>query len=330
MKEEQKVITQSEKRKGFRINRRLSIVMFCFFVATIFWLLLALSKDYPSTVSFPIVYKNLPGKKVIVNDLPDSIALEIKATGFKILAYNFSGKRKALEIDVASRLMSGRKLGEVLALPTKAFSSDFERQFGPEIKIFGYKPDSIIFYFSDLLVKRLAVKLNIEVEFDRQFDYAGEMRIFPDSIDVSGPPSIVNSLSQVESEKLVLKSVNDKIDKSVRLKKDRLLTYNVDKVQVKVPVEKFTEGNVNVRIQALNVPVGYSLKTFPDRVNIRYMVALSKFKEVNEHQFDAIVNADTASSLHPEKLQVELVRHPEFVHSLFIDPEKVDYILRKQ
>lgn len=331
MKEEYKVSPKSEKRNRFRISRRLSIVLFCFFIATIFWLLLALSKTYPTTVSFPIIYKNLPGKKVIVNELPDSIALEIKATGFRILAYNFSGRRKPLEIDVASRLLSGRQLeGEILALPTKAFSSDFIKQFGPEIEIYGYQPDSIVFYFSDLVVKRVAVHLNIDLEFDKQFDYAGEVSLVPDSIDVAGPPSIVNSLQQVETEYRQMKSVKSEIDELIALKPHRILNYSTEKIKVRVPVEKYTEGNISVRLQTLNVESGYTLKTFPDKIKIRYMVALSKYNEVKEHMFDAVVNSELINSEHPEKLKVELVRYPTFIRSVSIDPESVDYIIRKQ
>jgi len=331
VKDEHKVSTQNDKPKRFRISRRLSIVLLCFFIAAIFWLLLALSKDYPATVSFPIVYKNLPGKKVIVNDLPDSVALDIRATGFRILAYNFSRNRKDLEIDVASRLLSGRQLqGEVLALPTKAFASDFAKQFGPDITITGYQPDSIIFYFSDLIVKRVAVNLIMDLSFDKQFDYAGEIKMTPDSVDVAGPPSIVNSLTQIDTDPIQLNNVKEAIHEEVGLKKHKILSYSSATVKVDVPVEKFTEGNVSVRIQPLNVQSGYSLKTFPDRVQIRYLVALSKYNEVKEQMFDVVVNAEATVNSPPDKLKVEIVRYPTFIRSLTIDPEAVDYILRKQ
>jgi len=330
VKDEHKVSTINEKRKRFRISRRLSIVLFCFFIATIFWLLLALSKDYPTTVSFPIVYNNLPGKKVIVNDLPDSIALDIKATGFRILAYNFIKKRKPLEIDVASRLLSGRQLqGEILALPTKAFSPDFSKQFGPDITITGFQPDSIVFYFSDLIVKKVAVNLVMDLKFDKQFDFAGDIKLLPDSVDVAGPPSIVNSLTQVDTDPIVLSNVKDAIRTEIGLKNQKVLTYSSPTIKVEIPIEKFTEGNVSVRIQPLNVQAGYSLKTFPDRVKLRYLVALSKYNEVNEHMFDVVVNAETTVNSPPEKLDVEIVRYPTFIRSVSIEPEAVDYILRK-
>jgi len=331
LKEENKAVLLTEKRKRFRISRRLSIVLFCFCIATVFWLLLALSRDYPTRVTFPIEYTNLPGKKVIVNDLPDSISLDIQATGFRILAYSFTKKRKTLEVDVASRLLSGRLIqSEVLAMPTKIFASDFNKQFGPDVKILGYQPDSIVFYFSDLMVRRLPVMLDMNLKFDKQYEYAGDIQISPDSVDVAGPPSIVNSLTQIETENISMNEVKSSLDLEVNLKPQKILSFNISKVKLMVPVEKFTEGNVYVRIQPLNVQSGFSLKTFPDKVQVRYMVALSKFNEVKDHMFDVVVNAEGLENERPEKLAVELVRYPTYLRRLTVDPEKIDYILRKQ
>lgn len=63
---------------------------------------------------------------------------------------------------------------------------------------------------------------------------------------------------------------------------------------------------------------------------MRYMVALSKFNDVKEHLFDVVVNTETVNTLHPERLLVELVRYPTYIRAVTVEPEKVDYILRKQ
>ena len=170
----------------------------------------------------------------------------------------------------------------------------------------------------------------MDLSFDKQFDYAGEIKMTPDSVDVAGPPSIVNSLTQIDTDPIQLNNVKEAIHEEVGLKKHKILSYSSATVKVDVPVEKFTEGNVSVRIQPLNVQSGYSLKTFPDRVQIRYLVALSKYNEVKEQMFDVVVNAEATVNSPPDKLKVEIVRYPTFIRSLTIDPEAVDYILRKQ
>ncbi|REK32329.1 MAG: YbbR-like domain-containing protein [Bacteroidetes bacterium] len=331
MADEKNVLIAPRPAKRLRLDRRLTIVLVCFFISTIFWLLIALTHEYNSQISFPVVYKNLPGKKVIINELPDSMTLQIRTNGFRLLSYEFSSRRKSIEVDVASR-MAGT-LGannEVLALPSKTFTADFSRQFGPEVSITGFFPDSIVFYFSEKISKRLPVKVNLKLEMDKQHSATGRTQVIPDTVEVSGPPSVIQKLKYVETDQVNLENVRASVELSMPLAKNRLLTYNTGQVQVKVPIEKFTESSIEARVRAVNVPAGYTMKTFPDKVTIRYQVALSKFNDIKDYNFDVIVNAESITKLNPSKVKAELVVFPEMVKITGIEPDMLDYILRKQ
>src|SRR5205085_10085966 len=103
-----------------KLNKRLSAILVCFFIALIFWFLIALSKDYQASFSFPINYNNLPGQKVVVNNLPSTVRLNVKASGFRILSYKFTEKKSPVEIDVDARIgTSFDPSGDVLIIPTK-------------------------------------------------------------------------------------------------------------------------------------------------------------------------------------------------------------------
>ena len=85
------------------LDKHLYIFLICFLIATIFWLLLALSNEYNTALSFPVNYVNMPGKKVIMNELPSKINVNLKTTGFKILSFGLKKEQKTLEIDVAEK-----------------------------------------------------------------------------------------------------------------------------------------------------------------------------------------------------------------------------------
>ncbi len=314
-----------------KLKRRLSVIMVCFFIATVFWLLISLSHDYPTSLTFPIVYRNLPGKKVVVNELPEQITLQVKTSGFKILSYDFQKQKKAIEIDVASKIKSNEQfLGDVLAIPTVSFSTDFSRQLGNEITILSFEPDSIVFNFSDRIVKRLPVRLNATFVFEKQYDSSGHTLLQPDSINVSGPPSVIENMNFVETEKLQIEDVKSSIHRTVKLVPNKLLTFATDIVTIKVPVEKFTEGRTEVPVHPMNVDPGYSLKTFPDKIMVRYQVALSRYNDVDAGQFDAVVDGAKLVDQNPAKIPVQLMTAPSYIRAIFIEPEKVDYILRKR
>src|SRR5436190_22830777 len=96
----------TKKSIFFNIDKRLYIVLVCFFISCIFWMLLALSHEYTTTIIFPVSYTNAPGKKVILNDLPTKIGLNLKTTGFKIISLGLNNKQNKLQIDIAEKFMN--------------------------------------------------------------------------------------------------------------------------------------------------------------------------------------------------------------------------------
>src|SRR5437016_2834104 len=90
--------------RKLKFNNKLSAIIVCFFIAAIFWFLIALSRDFSAVFSFPIVYNNLPGQKVVVNDLPSNIIVNVKTTGFRILSYNFRKEKTPVQVDVDARI----------------------------------------------------------------------------------------------------------------------------------------------------------------------------------------------------------------------------------
>ncbi len=313
-----------------RMNKRLYIVLICFFISAVFWFLIALSHDYPTTLIFPVKYVNLPGQKVVMNDLPAKIAVQLQASGFRIMSLGFKEEQDPVQVDVSASLKNRQVNADILAIPTQSFLEDFSRQIGKNIQITGFDPDSIVFNFSDLTTKKVPVVPDYTATFEKQYDSTGAAEVTPSEIEVSGPPSVIKELQYVTTEKISFSDMKGSEKKKAKLSVNKLLSYNVDEVTVSLHVEKFTEGLVEVDVHPVNVSSGYSLKTFPDKIKVRYLVALSRYNKVDEAMFDAVVDASEMERKKLAKLNVTLMTSPSFVRITMLDPEKVDYILRKQ
>jgi hypothetical protein len=318
------------KSTGLKINKRFYIVLVCFLISGLFWLLIAMSHDYATTVVYPVKYVNFPGKKVVMNDLPNHIAVNVRASGFRIMSLGLNKEQKSVEVDVAGNMRTSSVLSDFLALPTSSFISDFSKELGKDVSITGFKPDSIVFSFSDLTTKMVPVVMSLNATFEKQFDSTGQVRLKPSEVEVSGPPSLVRLLESIHTEKVELSNLKTTVKGKVKLIPNRLLSYNVNEVQYVLPVEKFTEGSTDVEVHPINVKDGFVLKTFPDKIKVRYQVALSKYNEVEKSMFDATVNAIDIDNSKSNKLDVKLVTFPSFVKIAMLEPDKVDYILRKQ
>lgn len=313
-----------------RMNKQFYIILICFFISSVFWLLLALSHDYPSKITLPVKYINLPGKKVVMNEMPANISVQFKTSGFKIISFGFQKNHSPVEVDVASSLSVSSLNSEVLAIPTQTFLEDFSKELGNDVSITGFQPDSIIFSFSDIITKKIPVVLSLQLSFEKQYDTTGSPEIFPVEIEVSGPPSIVQKLKSIRTENVKLENVKTPVKMKAKLIGSRLLSFDKDFIEIKIPVEKFTEGSADVEINPVNVRFGYTLKTFPEKVKILYLVALSQYNKVEYSMFDAVIDANNLKEKQTSKLDVSVITSPSFVRITKLEPDKVDYILRKQ
>ena len=236
-----------------------------------------------------------------------------------------------VEIDITSK-MGGlqEQVSDVLVIPSKSFSEDFNNQIGGNISIVNIIPDSVVFNFSNKISKRVPVRLDMTISFEKQFDSIGKNSVVPDSIDITGPGSVVNKTFFISSEHINLVKVKEPVSKKVKLLSDKLLSLSDTVAHLTIPVEKFTEETMEVPVTPIDVPKGYAMKTFPDKITVRYLVTLNRYNAVTPNSFEAVVDGTKADELKGSKMNVKLSKIPSFVKSVTVDPERIDFILRKQ
>jgi hypothetical protein len=313
-----------------RGNRNVYVVLVCFLIAAVFWLLLALSGSYISTIALPVEYTNFPSRKVIVNELPDSVTVRVKASGFKIISLGFQKDVKPVTIDVAQGLANTGSLSDALAIPTRYFLQDFTRSLGNDVEVAGFAPDSIILLFKDKVSKKVPVRMDVTYTLEKQFDTVGAPHTIPDSVLVSGPPSHLSRISYVRTEPFSVSGLKSSVMKPLKLVLPSMITANPEIVKLDLPVEEFTEGEVEVLVRIMDIPSGYSIKTYPEKVKLRYQVPLSRFKEIDQQQFDIVADATGLPSSAVTVLPLRLVQHPANVRSFIMEPSEVEFILRKK
>jgi hypothetical protein len=71
--------------KKLRQDKRVIVFLGCLAISTFLWFLNALSKDYETTLIYPVKYVNLPDKRFLANDPPSNLELTIQAHGFTLL-----------------------------------------------------------------------------------------------------------------------------------------------------------------------------------------------------------------------------------------------------
>ena len=96
-----------------------------------------------------------------------------------------------------------------------------------------------------------------------------------------------------------------------------------------IPVEKFTEKELEIPVQIKNKPENVNIKFFPSEVKITFMVGLSEFEDINAADFSAVVDYNTVL-LKKENPEVEIEKKPSNIEILRISPDRVEYLIETE
>jgi len=326
-----KLFRQLQNKSYLKPNKKLFIFLFFLTLSTCFWFLNVLTNSFVSTINYPVKYKNFPEDKVVVNNLPNELELEIKASGFMLVRYYLSTSIPPILFDINSFYEKHAVISSTtnVYILTKLAKDKIQSQLQYKIEILDINPDTIFAQFATVISKKIPVKPNLNISFEKQYMINGNITVTPDSIEVSGPSSILDTLLFVETPKLEFEELNKTIKRTAFLQEIPELKFVKSRVVVEVPVDKFTETSLNIPISILNIPENVNLKMFPDEIKATFMVPMTKFSEIKAQHFTFNVDFNETDSLNVHKLRVYAGNIPESIHKLNYQPSFIDYIVEK-
>ncbi|MFP4366027.1 MAG: hypothetical protein ACLFQA_02925 [Bacteroidales bacterium] len=312
------------------MNRKVMVFLFFLLLSTIFWFLNALGREYTAELSYPVKYTNFPEDKVMVGDLPPSLQLTVNSHGYTLLKHYVSRRLLPIVFDVNSfslNKMPDTEAGIFYILSSTA-ANRIAGQLGADIEILDVQPDTLFFRFSEMVSTKLPVKPVIDLQFERQFMIKGNLGVEPDSVTVSGPGSIVDTMEFVQTLPFARSGINEPVKETVGLADFTNISLSHSRVTIEIPVEQFTESSVKIPIETVNLPDSLAIKIFPSEITVSYMVALSDYERVSVQQFRAAVDYnDTATG--NGRLVVQILKQPEFIRGMRFYPRTVDYIIER-
>lgn len=323
-----KSLIDLEKRK---FDQRLLIFLFFFLVSTIFWFLNALSREYIADIKYPVRYINFPSNKILVNELPRHFVFKVESHGYNLLKYKLRPGIQPVVININSyRLSKEANIDEdKYFLLTSRTKDNIANQISSELRLLEIKPDSLVFEFSTLIKKTVKVIPDVNMTLEKPYMIRGEIMAEPDSIVISGPNSIIDTLDHVKTKYIRLKNITQNIEKNITLQGIDKVSFSTKKVNVKIPVDQFTEIKTKVPIHVINVPDTIVVKTFPTEVDVTYLVSLTDYKDVLVSMFHAEVDFYQDLGAHDDFLTIKITRYPGFIKALRFNPQKVEYVIEK-
>lgn len=322
-----KIVNFFKSHREFHIKRNVITYGICVVIATILWFLNTLNKEYTTEITYPIRYADLPKGKMLVSEPPKNMTLEIKAYGFALLRYSIGTSFLPIVLNVSS-LIEKQDLLEY-TISTAEIKERISAQLNSDIKLLNIKPETITFKFSRFESKRVAVIPQVSYSLKRQYMLKNDISVTPDSVDIIGPASILDTLKGVYTEPLKLKDLSKDITKNVSFVNIYGTQIETEEAKVKIEVERFTESKKNVPIMIKNLPDTLLIRLFPQSVDVTFDVGLSRYETVADTSFSLSIDYKQVAT-NPEALRINVDRQPSHIKSLMLTPETVEYLIEKK
>ena len=314
-----------------KVNRnKLYVFMICLCIAVFIWLMIKLSGEYYTNISYPFRFTNIPTEKLMFENADSTINLNLKANGLQLFSAKYLKRHPTVNIDLSSVKMHRcrYRYGSYIITSSLKRSISDQLKFTEDINFIS--PDSLFFVLESCVTKKVAVETEMSINFKKQYYQYGDIIVTPDSIVLSGLFLMIDTIDFIKTKKIEFSEVKDNKDFNVEIikpLKSKNIKYSTDKVNIKIPVENYTESSIFLPIQQINDSVN-KVKTFPEKVKVTYLVALRDFDRVDEIMFMAGVDCSKISADN-QTLELELFRYADFVKITGMFPEKVEYIILK-
>ena len=312
---------------GLNLNktqrRKLSIFIKCCVFSFLAWALFAVSNKYIYTVKSGVQYVNAPENRAFHPLQSDTVNIRLEATGWQLLFSTLQSASQAIQVD-----LSGLQNRNWIVFTNQL--GFINRQF-PNQQVVSVSPDTLYFDFSKQTERKVPVRPLYSIQFDKQYDIIDEPKISPGYVTITGPLEDVVQIEHWETDTIRLTNVNADINTVAYLKQNQRANINVypTSVEIGVPVGEVTEKVLEVPLRAENASKFSSVRLLPGKVRLTVMVSLRDYTKVTNNTFEAVVNMDDWVDDGVRNLPVIITRQPEFCKLVKVEPQNVDFFVRR-
>lgn len=318
-------MSTNSKKSPFK---KYNVKTFLFFLlfTSILWIFIQFSKNYTQEVAIGVNYTNIPEDKMLNDKSDQTLRLVLNGNGFRLMSYTLEKKIISLSID------EGKKINEnEYSFELNKNSHLLSQKLGFSGNVMSVRDSRLSLFLDDNLIKKIPVRVVQDVVYAVGYGSDFGIQVLPDSVTISGPSKIIDTIQFVETEKLTLKDLNEDYQSDLKINKEHFpksVSIIPREVSSSISVEKITEGTLSIPIVLKNIPVGVEVKIFPKETKVVYKVSLAKYKEITAQDF--VIVADYAKAKDESLfLNLELTSKPDAVHDIRIQDKQVQFVVLK-
>ena len=311
-----------QKIRSIYKTRKFNVFLFFLLLALIYSMLSKLTSNYTKTIVFAVKLVDVPSDQVVLDQSIDSIRLELKGYGYNLAKYYIDQPIIEISVNNLNKVKSNYQW-------TKQRNfSDLQSNFNKSVSLLSSSVDQIDFIIEQYESKKVPIELEFEIGYKSGFDSFQEYKLSKDSITVTGPNSLIDTINVIQTHKLVLNQIDSEINTKIRVKspKNNNITHSDTEIDFQLKVEKFTEESIKVPITIVNISDNMKINYYPKVVSVLYRVSIKDYKAVNPMDFRVecdlnMINKDNSV------LISSITKKPSNVKKCRIENNQIQYVI---
>jgi len=310
------------------LNKRKAKVFVLFLMASgLIWFLNTLSQTYIANTTLELDFFNSNKSLRLTKTFVDEVDVKLQTVGFQFLGFNF--RKKSIKLD----LEGVEEINGKYYLAPDEYKEQIEKQLSSSMILMEMNSDTLFFEFLEMVSKKIPINPDIKLNLAHNYLLDGELKIEPASITITGPKYEIDTILSVRAVNFNRTEIASDFSEKVQLYKSPNLKYtsfSEEEVQIAGEVAKFSEKIIDVSVEAINLPRGKKLRTFPDEVSILCKAKIEQLKNIGSSDFKVVADYSKLNDARSNTMSLVLVKQPNEIFSATLMETKVEYILNQE
>ena len=207
-----------------------------------------------------------------------------------------------------------------------------ERQLSNTVSLLELEKDTFFIDLYKVVEKEIPIQPNVTVDIAPNHLMEGELELNPKTAAIKGPSKEVSEIKSIVTDQLVLNDLTGDFSERLILLKPKDAKNTVlltKKAEISGKVVEFSEREFIITIGSENLPKGYRIKTFPNKIELVCKAGVDALKTMKPSDFKAVVDYESLTNSNTKFLNVRLVNKPENAYSVRLLTNRVEFVLEK-
>jgi hypothetical protein len=302
------------------MKNKIGIILFSVLFSILIWGSITLSEQYFSYNDFNIKVINQPTGYTCSIINPTNVSVKLKGQGWQLLSLSVATKT---DYFVSADNDSGN-------IRLDLFSEISENPWiGSKFNVVEITPKIVSLYVEKIKFKKLKVEPDTDLAFSDGYGLAAPIKIYPDSIVVAGPQTILEKKSSIKTDIVSLSSLDRRMKIIADIEDIQGIQTERNNVELTIDVQRIVEKSFkDIKVEITDIPDDRDIVLIPNTIECSLRGGINILGKITPEQITASVKYsdivyDTLGSIQPK---VNLLENTQLV---FIKPSRLNYVIKK-